>query len=128
MSKFPKIVTSEVLSEQTVKTHIDLCYDLFRRIFQFGSIHEIDKNKLIQTTFFNPKYKPLGAPNSGKSWTGFLKSGFGLTTQKQQQTTTTELNLTISEEMSFTLRYGFSTTKNSDFFFKLVFFCPDFYE
>jgi hypothetical protein len=50
-----KSVIKLKLTPIVLSNHIDLCYDVLRRMFQFGKIHEIDPNKLISSTLFNPK-------------------------------------------------------------------------
>jgi len=46
---------AESFTPQSSTNNIDLCFDLLRRILQFGRLHEVDSNRLVQSTFFNRK-------------------------------------------------------------------------
>jgi len=59
-----KSITRDTVNQQSVTNNIDLCLDLLRRIIQFGRIHEVDLDRLIQSTLFNQKNSSPPPPST----------------------------------------------------------------
>lgn len=94
------IVTDVDLSLQILESQIDLCYDLLRRILQFGSIHQLDRNKLSISTIYNPKnQKEIAKVPSKSSLTGWFSNSFSKT--EVEEMGGPELTFSILEEISF---------------------------
>ena len=96
-------VTDVDLSLQILESQIDLCYDLLRRILQFGSIHQLDRNKLSISTIYNPKnQKEIAKVPSKSSFTGWFSNSFSKT--EVEEMGGPELTFSILEEISFDFR------------------------
>ena len=89
------LVTGEMLSEKTLSIHCDLSYDLWRRILQFGSIHEIDEEKLQKSTLFNPNFSKITKNRK----TGVLSQFWSSGASDADTVQVPEISLLIKEEL-----------------------------
>jgi len=88
-------VTGEILSEKSISNHCELCYDLWRRILQFGSIHQIDEEKLKKSTIFNPNFDKISKSQKFEGFSQFWSSN----SVKPENIQIPELTLLIKEKI-----------------------------
>jgi len=100
-------VTGESLNEKSLTNHIDLCYDVLRRMIQFGFVHEMDAARLCNSTFFNPAFERV--QSRAKSAWNFLPFS-SVVSQTAAEIAKPEVNLSISEELVMQVRPGGATT------------------
>ena len=108
--------------------YVDLSYDIFRRIIQFGKINETDATKLVRlvliqgskvsgsaqkktiwsSVFFNPKNEliRIEKSQSNSSWSNFNPFGRGRSSAVAQDDPVPEINCSISETISFKMKNG----------------------
>ena len=96
-SKFLPVisVTGEILSEKSISNHCELCYDLWRRILQFGSIHQIDEEKLKKSTIFNPNFDKISKSQKFEGFSPFWSSN----SVKPESIQIPEITLLIKEQI-----------------------------
>jgi len=101
-------VAKEPSTEQSITNNIDLSYDIFRRIIQFGKINETDATKLVSSVFFNPKNEliRIEKSQSNSSWSNFNPFGRGRSSAVAQDDPVPEINCSISETISFKMKNG----------------------
>lgn len=97
-------VTKDKATEQSLINHIDLCYDILRRMIQFGKINETDPTKLISSVFFNPKNELVRHQVEKTTLSSWFGSRASRTEPKNE--TLPEINCSISETISYKVKHG----------------------